>query len=238
MDLSEKTENENRHPWELSRAHCIFGIISREKITTLADIGAGDGFFARKMRSICKGKIYAIDSNYAEDEKIEGVHCLKSIADLPKITDAGAGIIMMDVLEHLENDKLFMEEVLEKLGTDGKIFITVPAFQFLFSAHDTFLKHYRRYNRKQLLNVLKSCNLKIERCHYFYSSLFFVRLLSKLKPENKTQKGIGQWKFKENNIITKFIYWVLNFDFNMCAIFAKMHIYLPGLSLVAECSNG
>ena len=55
------------------------------------------------------------------------------------------GVILMDVLEHTFNDTEFLKEILKKTPQDSFLFITVPSFQFLFSSHDVYLKHYRRY---------------------------------------------------------------------------------------------
>ncbi|MDR2578426.1 MAG: hypothetical protein LBC70_06420 [Chitinispirillales bacterium] len=116
--------------------------------------------------------------------------------------------------------------------------ITVPAFQSLFSNHDVFLKHRRRYGRKQLLVLLRSCGLHVEKCHYFYSGLFFARwaslLLTKEKPVEK-QTSIGEWRFGEKHVITRIVRAILNIDFRVCAALAKLRIYLPGLSLLAVC---
>jgi hypothetical protein len=147
------------------------------------------------------------------------------------------GIILMDVLEHIYHDTEFLGQILKKTPQGSFLFITVPSFQFLFSNHDVYLKHHRRYNRKQLLALIHSNNLYVEKCHYFYASLFFVRLISLLfkKVDPQHQSGIGQWRFQEKHIITRIFYTLLNFDFCFCSFFARFRIYLPGLSLLAVC---
>lgn len=163
------------------------------------------------------------------------IHCFNSISELPEPADAA---MLMDVLEHVHNDNVFLKEILEKLPTDALVVITVPAFQLLFSNHDVFLKHHRRYNRKQLLALLHFNNLIVEKCHYFYTSLFFARLLSlpltKRKPATY-QSGIGNWRFNEKHILTQAVRVILNIDFRVCVFFARLHIYLHGLSLLAIC---
>lgn len=236
MDLIEKTSHDNRHPWELSRTQCILDIVKKYTICTVVDIGAGDRFFISKLTDFVSGTLYAIDTGYTEKSNIiDGVHCLNSISEFPEEANA---VMLMDVFEHIYNDNVFLKEVLEKLPTDALIVITVPAFQLLFSNHDIFLKHHRRYNRKQLLDLLHSNNLIAEKCHYFYTSLFFARLLSLPLTRRKTityQSGIGNWRFNEKHILTQAIRIFLNIDFRICLFFAQFHIYLPGLSLLAIC---
>jgi len=234
MDLTEKTSNENRHPWELSRAHCILNIVKKHDLTSVADIGAGDRFFASKLH----GNVYAIDAGYEKSEIVDGIYCLNDISELPKL-DEKSGVILMDVLEHIENDADFLRQILDKTAKGTFVLITVPAFQFLFSEHDEFLKHHRRYNRKHLLSLLASQNICVEKCRYFYTSLFFARLAGLLfkKKKNEESVGIGAWRFSEKHLITRIIYSVLNIDFCLCSLFAKLHIYLPGLSLLAICKS-
>ena len=238
MDLVEKSSNINRHPWELSRAKCALSILKKYALNTIADIGAGDRFFISKLRHFASGEMYAVDVGYSKKEEIiDGIHCLNNISDIPKLHGGGA-IIMMDVLEHIENDKSFLSEILEKVSKDDLIFITVPAYQHLFCNHDVFLKHYRRYNRQQLLTLIRSCNIKVEKCHYFYTSLFFARTIGLLLKKEKAvdeEVGIGGWNLSDKHIITRLIYIILNIDFRICAFFAKFNIYLPGLSLLAIC---
>ncbi|MCL2154466.1 MAG: class I SAM-dependent methyltransferase [Leptospirales bacterium] len=234
MDLVEKTSNKNRHPWELSRAQCILNIVKRYSLGSVADIGAGDRFFTSRLSSFIPGAVYAVDAGYSKkSETIDRVHCFNDISELPKLNDNTA-IILMDVLEHIQDEAVFFKEILDKIPAGGLIFITVPAFQFLFSNHDVFLKHHRRYNKKQLLALIHSQSICIEKSHYFYASLFFARLLLK-KIKTAKPAGIGYWNFSEEHIITRFIYVILNIDFHICAFFARFHIYLPGLSLLAIC---
>ena len=234
MDLLERTENENRHPWELSRTRCILDIIKKYNIETIADIGAGDRFFTSNLSPYI-GTLYAIDVGYDEKNDMIGDICfLNDISKLPLLRGK-CGLTLMDVLEHVEDDVAFLEKALSKC-VGGRVFITVPAFQFLFSKYDAFLKHFRRYDRKQLLNLINSQNLHIEKCHYFYASLFLVKLLClPFGKKKENTHSLGTWRFGEKHILTKIIYTILNFDFLMCSLLAKLHIYLPGSSLLAVC---
>jgi len=237
MDLTEKTQNEKRHPWELSRARCILGIIKKYHLDCAADIGAGDMFFISKLQPWLSGTAYAVDAAYGkEQEDVDGIRCFNDFTGLPNLS-GHCGLVLMDVLEHIENAAAFLSATLEKIPAGGLVFITVPAFQFLFSEHDTFLKHYRRYGKKDLLALLRSQNLSVEKCHYFYTSLFFARLPMLLWKKKKKQAGVGAWRFGEKHIATCIVYFVLNIDFFICNLLAKLHITLPGLSLLAVCKK-
>jgi hypothetical protein len=239
MDLTETTGNENRHPWELSRARCVLNIIRKYRIDSAADIGAGDGFFTRRLKPFVNGELYAIDNGYGEQpETTNGIRRLNDISRLPKL-NGKCGLILMDVLEHIEDDGAFLKNALAAIPDGGLAFITVPAFQFLFSAHDAFLKHYRRYDRKRLLALIAGQNLRVMECRYFYASLFFARLagLPFQKKGNLKNTGIGTWRFGLKHPATTLIRAALNIDFHICGFFAKLGIYLPGLSLLAVCEK-
>lgn len=239
MDLTEKTKNLNRHPWELSRSYNILKLVKNySNDFVYADIGAGDKYFTSKLLSLTKGEVFAIDNEYNKSKILkDGIICLndKSLLENSSIDC----IIMMDVLEHIENDDAFLEDVLKKLKPNGKLIITVPAMQFLFSPHDIFLKHYRRYSRKRLINLLQKHEVVIEQNYYFYSTLFLLRSLSllidKLKSNKQNNTGIGMWKYDKNHFITKFISKMLNIDFFINRFFSKIFIRLPGLSVLAIC---
>jgi hypothetical protein len=223
----------HQHPWKLSREDSVLNAVKKRNSHNFADIGVNDMFYTKKLKSFSPGNVYAVDLFFPEEGIIkDGITCLNDIKKLPE--NELDCIVMMDVLEHIEDDFSFFNTVVDKLKVGGTVLITVPAFQFLFSAHDRKVLHFRRYNRKQLLKVLKNENLKIENCHYFYTSLFLIRLLLCLRKE-KFGGNSSKWNYPENHIITIFFKMILNLDFIVNKILDKFFIRLPGLSLFAVC---
>jgi len=233
--LSEDGKPVRQHPWALSRGDRVLTQLKNKNIHNIADIGVNDMFHTKKASAFAKGTTYAVDVFFPESglEK-DGIRCLNSIEKLPD-NDLD-GIIMMDVLEHIEDDTQFFNTAVSKLRDNGLMLITVPAWQFLFSAHDRWAQHYRRYDRKQLLALLKHDEIEVEKCHYFYTSLFFARLMF-LFGKDKFDKNDIAWKYSEKNIITQTVKLVLDIDFWLNGILDKIRIHLPGLSLVALCKK-
>lgn len=236
MDLVEKTSNHRRHPWELSRSFCVLKFLKNNNHDTIyADIGSGDKFFASQLRKLTSQNIYTIDIAYPDEVANQGG--LISLNHISKLEDSSIDyFIVMDVLEHIEKDQDFLNLIYKKLKPGGRILITVPALQFLFSSHDVFLKHYRRYSRKQISSKIKD-GFVLERCFYFYSSLLLLRVLL-LVFEALTQKkvknvGVGLWKYEEMAPITRFFFILLNLDFWFCKTLDSLNIHIPGLSLLA-----
>lgn len=139
---------------------------------------------------------------------------------------------MMDVLEHIEKDSEYLRLIKNKLQDNGIILITVPAFQSLYSLHDKELKHFRRYNHKELYTIIKRSGLIESKWTYFYLSLIFGRIITKNKTEN-----LSSWNKSEESILTKLITWVLNTDATILSSLSKIKLHLPGLSLLSICKK-
>lgn len=241
MDPSEKTDNPHRHPWELSRSDCLLSLVrtlpAKSDKIDVADVGSGDRFFTQQLLTLTSGKITAVDIAYPKvSQQIDGIECLHDLELLePQSIDQ---LIMMDVLEHVPDEDTFLKAALRKLRPEGYLILTVPALQTLFSSHDNFLKHFRRYNRSQLKKVLERNGIKLQKIHYFYGSLVAPRLLTCLKekvngPQSHSKEGIGNWDHRPSHILTQVIRQVLNLDFQILAAFDKIGLHPPGLSLLA-----
>ena len=161
---------------------------------TVVDIGSGSGFFALELEKLygdAISKVYLVDTGYSPEEmaltagqKVEKVHAI------PARIEHGL-VIMMDVLEHLESDLAMLQSVKAAcVGDNNYFFITVPAFQSLWSGHDVFLGHYRRYQIPMLHEVLKKAGFRKIKNYYLYGGLFpmiwTVRRLDNLKKKEAT----------------------------------------------------
>jgi SAM-dependent methyltransferase len=143
---------------------------------TIIDIGSGSGFFAyelEKTLGAAIAKVWLVDIGYSEAEmaatrgaKVEKVH------DVPMNVTDGL-FIMMDVLEHLPDDLAMLQRVkAAATGDNNHFFITVPAFQSLWSGHDVFLEHYRRYQIPMLRDVLQKAHFRQINNYYLYGGMF------------------------------------------------------------------
>ncbi len=238
MDLVELKEgNAHRHPWELARAKSVLSILSQmDTRGTVADVGAGDIYFAGLLADQIGHDVLAVDIGYDTVGREGKVVKYNHISDLPH--EGVDLVLLMDVIEHIEDVDAFLNELMPKIKPGGNILITVPAYQSLFSAHDVFLLHYRRYNKKLLHATLAKQPVVVDRMFYFFTSLFFARTaalaLEKLKGPPKAD-GAGNWKHAEDKALTKLITGVLNTDFKVNSLLSKAGITLPGLTLCSVC---
>jgi hypothetical protein len=92
---------------------------------------------------------------------------------------------MMDVLEHVADDTALLREYTQTMPAAGRIVITVPAFQFLWSGHDVFLEHHRRYTLTEVEALVRRAGLKPIKSCYFFASLFpavaLLRILHRVR---------------------------------------------------------
>ena len=121
MDLIEVSGNENRHPWELSRTKCILKQLKKLKIHgNVLDIGCGDSYFDRRLLAEFPNlTVYGVDINLKSEIHDGNFFALNSLEHLPEIKFDF--ILMMDVLEHIEDDKLYLENVCERYLSGGGV---------------------------------------------------------------------------------------------------------------------
>lgn len=112
-------------------------------------------------------------------------------------------ICMFDVLEHIDDDEKTLVELKKLLKSNGKIFITVPSYKWLFGAHDKFLHHKRRYSKTRLKQLIPN-ELNILNISYFNTFLFPIAALVRLK-DKLFHSNISSTTNIPSNIINKIL---------------------------------
>jgi hypothetical protein len=198
MDLKELEAGVNPevHWYYQSKILPLYNYVSKvlknTQSLTIVDVGSGSGFFAmsveKKFSSLIK-KVYLVDINYTPREiaATKGAKIEKVLAIPPRIENGL--VILMDVLEHLEDDLKMLNEIKSAcVGSNNYFFITVPAFLWLWSGHDVYLGHYRRYRIATLTAVLKKAKYSVENTYYLYGILlpvvWLVRKFSNIKKKD------------------------------------------------------
>ena len=102
-------------------------------------------------------------------------------------------IICLNILEHLENDRVAVENMSSLLEPGGKLIILVPALKTLYGSIDISFEHLRRYNKKELKSLINGQNVEIVKFYYlnFLGLLGWLingRILKKKElPEKQTK---------------------------------------------------
>jgi hypothetical protein len=108
------------------------------------------------------------------------------------LTESAASIglvLMMDVLEHVADDVALAREYVEQILPGTRVVVTVPAFQWLWSGHDVFLEHHRRYTLPQAESVLRQAGLTIEMGSYYYGAVLPAAAVLRLGKRLLGDKG-------------------------------------------------
>jgi hypothetical protein len=116
---------------------------------------------------------------------------------------------LFDVLEHIENDSEFLHRLYGQLLPKGYLYVTVPAYNFLWSIDDDYAQHYRRYTVRTLTKRLESVGFTVRYCSYFFCVLmpavfvfrsipsrFRIRRsidLSSIKEEHAERAGLARF---------------------------------------------
>jgi SAM-dependent methyltransferase len=163
----------------------------------ILDVGCGTCGFAQLLSK--DYEIIALDTSdialeYCKKRGIEKLH-LSYLADFPKEDYNLKAITMLDVIEHIEDDKSVLKDVYNALPDGGWFFASVPAYQFLWSIHDEIHKHYRRYTRKEITALIRDAGFEIKFSSYFNTFLFLPgllkRLLDKIIPNKKGEAEVA-----------------------------------------------
>lgn len=96
-----------------------------------------------------------------------------------KPTECFDTILYIDVLEHIKDDRLELQNAAQLLSNGGNLVILAPAHQWLFSEFDKSIGHYRRYNNKTLMKVVPD-ELELIKNYYLDSIGLFASLGNRL----------------------------------------------------------
>jgi SAM-dependent methyltransferase len=106
------------------------------------------------------------------------------MATLPGLEGVESGaydlVALLDVLEHVEEDRASLASIARRLKPGGKILLTVPAHPWMWSAHDVINHHMRRYTKRGFRAVIEKAGLRVELLTYFNSLLFPLAAAARL----------------------------------------------------------
>jgi hypothetical protein len=152
-------------------------------------------------------------------------------------------VLLMDVIEHIEDDVSFLASLRSALSRHGyslSVIITVPAYDSLYCSRDEWLGHYRRYSQQLLTERIAQAGFVVADSGYFFTCLLLPRLLCKVKEllfgyNKNAEKGIGD--YNGNKWSALLIRTVLKWDYFLGRAIRKLGIKPPGLSCYCVCRS-
>jgi|SRR3989338_657067 len=145
----------------------------------LLDIGGGNGYVSSYLnkRGIRTILLEPNPIGIINARKRNVKYCIQADFDEVKFKKNSLPAIgIFDVLEHIEKDRRLLQKLYDALIPGGKLYITVPAFNFLWSAQDNYAQHYRRYSMKHIIKLLNLFHFTVDYSTYFFS-IFFMGIL-------------------------------------------------------------
>jgi SAM-dependent methyltransferase len=175
----------------------------------ILDIGGGNGFVAK----------FLLDSGYdtilvepnpagARNAVHRGVpQVICGTVEASRFRDHFAGAIgLFDVIEHIQDDIGFLRSLQPLLQPKGRLYITAPAFSFLWSSEDDRAGHYRRHTLDTLSLTIEKAGFHVEYSTYFFWFLpaplwLFRSLPSKFGVRSNSQASIKREHSVENPLL-------------------------------------
>lgn len=143
------------HFWFKAKSQLIHTLMKEGEQSSslkILNVGVGTGDDVPILAQF--GAVYVLDIDQKALDLVDGSYVMeKRQADacqLPYSDETFDIVVSFDVMEHVEHDQKMINEIHRVLKNNGTYIFTVPAYNWLYSAHDRVLNHYRRYNRKMI----------------------------------------------------------------------------------------
>jgi SAM-dependent methyltransferase len=197
----EMADTEDRHWWFTGRRAVLTHFLNAFELppeARILEVGSGTGGNLGMLRKFGEVKAMELDPKARElaIQKTQGqveVRAGRCPDDIP-FAECFDLICMFDVLEHIDEDVATLAALRRSLAKGGRMLITVPAFSWLWSTHDEFLHHKRRYTAAELKDKCAAAGLQPVRMSYFNTLLFPLGLLARAKDRlvrSKAASGVG-----------------------------------------------
>ena len=180
-------ELDERHWWYRARRRILETLIARKirlpQDARILEIGCGTGHNLEMLRRF--GRVDGIEIDPAA-RAVAAKRLGHAIGDapLPDLTGVRERaydlVAVLDVIEHVDEDVASLRSIGKRLKPGGKILITVPAFPWMWSAHDEVNHHKRRYTRASLRKAIEEAGLRVEMLSWFNSLLFPLAAAARL----------------------------------------------------------
>jgi SAM-dependent methyltransferase len=157
-------------------------LVRRELGRRVVEVGCGVGNFTGML--LDREVIVALDAEpecierirarYPNQPNLSAIVCDAAAWRFPDLSRFHADTcVCLNALEHMEDDRLALDNMASVLVARGVIVLIVPAFEALYGAIDRNLGHYRRYSSGSLRRLAAAAGLRVRKAHYMNSIGFF-----------------------------------------------------------------
>lgn len=178
------------------------GILSDKKVRRITGIDLDPACAA-----LCRDKLLALQG----DKVATVVHANYLEIDLP--AESFDTVVCLNVLEHLEDERIAVEKAYASLVPGGKFIVFVPAFPILAGTIDRRLGHYHRYTKETATELFSKAGFSIARMRYYNFTGFFgwfirFRVLQKDHQDPSVVGAFDKYVFPVQSLVEERLPWL------------------------------
>jgi SAM-dependent methyltransferase len=178
----EMAKLEEYHWWWLARRTLLKRFLKRfpkpssaQQEISILEAGCGTGGNLKMLSQF--GEVYGMElddvaRSIAINRQIGEIRAGRLPDQIPFGEKTFDWVVLLDVLEHLDDDKGALKALFERVKPGGHLLLTVPAYMFLWSEHDQSHQHKRRYVKNQLRQRVEEAGFQIQFLSYYNTLLF------------------------------------------------------------------
>ena len=172
----EQLELEDRHWWFRARRGVIWSLLSRAALPPsprILDAGCGTGRNLLEYGRLGEATGVDVSQQAVEFCRGRGLHNVRraAVEDLPFEPSSFDLLLATDVIEHVDDDLPVLSELHRVAAPEARLVLTVPAYQWLWSAHDESVHHRRRYTARRLRQHVVAAGWTPTVETYFFSTV-------------------------------------------------------------------
>jgi hypothetical protein len=182
--------NANGHFWHRLRWRWVQKRLHRLRpARAILDLGAGAGVAGNYLKHEPEYQYWYAEPIPSLRKKLQNdFGSTFDLTDSPKYSQIEV-VLMLDVLEHIEDDAGFLKNLFGKMDFGSDLLLLVPARQELWSAWDTKLGHYRRYNLQRLYELASEAGFEIRDLRYIFPEFYILGMFRKYFIKAKKEKA-------------------------------------------------
>lgn len=212
-----------RHNWWFTGMRSIYDRQIRKLSLSaspqhILDVGCGTGVWTEQLGRL--GRVVGIDYSpealaFCQTRKLSPL-LQASACDIPLRSNAFTMVTAFGVIEHVEDDQKALSEFYRVCCPGGFVFLLTSAYRFLWSYHDDFVHHKRRYLRSELSDRVREAGFEIRRISYVNAILFpgiaAIRLLQRISIFHPDRAEEVTDIFDVKGILNRFLRFVLEME--------------------------
>jgi len=218
------------HFWFRARNALIVWALGKygARVSSFMEIGCGTGFVLQGIAShfpkmhLVGSEIYLEGIAFAA-KRIPGAEFMQMDAQNIPFVDEFNAIGAFDVLEHIDEDEVVLEQMFRALRPDGLLLLTVPQHRWLWSRVDDAACHVRRYTAYDLHEKLAHAGFYVVRSTSFVASLLPLMFISRLLKRGKSKSIDPYAEFRIHPILNRILEGFLCLELGLI----RMGISLP-----------